>query len=64
MFVKITESAEHILLHCRKYKEEGICHLSRTCSVAGAYNGGGRQDSSVRVIKNAPTTSKADIWLL
>ncbi len=40
------------------------CHLSHTCFVAGAYNGRGRRDASVRIIKNAPTTSKADIWLL
>ncbi len=30
-----------------------IC--AHTCFVAGAYNGGGRRDASVRIIKNDPT---------
>ncbi len=39
-----------------------ICHIHALSQ--GAYNGGGRRDASVRIIKNAPTTSKAGIWLL
>ncbi len=39
-------------------------HLLHTCFVAGAYNGRGGWDASARIIKNAPTISKADIWLL